>query len=365
LLKRDSPFRILRKPPDKLLAMRRIVYDNDHPAHDLAGRTPPRWAPAEHSSGWRATDAGVLQNDGAGDAIDWLRYRHLLRENSRPELITDFVGYNSKSHDGRHVVEPRNWVGDLMLECDVAIDKMQGQLVMELSKGEDRFRAVWDLSSADGSCTLLRITGSQERKLGTRPTAIRKPGSRRIRFANIDDRVLVWVDDSLPFGDGMEYVASAKTGPYANDLEPASIGLSQGGGAAIRHLKLWRDTYYTRQPGGEPHDADFYGALAPPDDFTAEQREKWLESRERLETPEGWSDPDAWLPLRHLPGHTMYVQPGHYLCMGDNSPESSDGRSWGLVPARLLLGRALLVYWPVQNPLPIISSPVTRFGPIR
>ena len=29
--------------------------------------------------------------------------------------------------------------------------------------------------------------------------------------------------------------------------------------------------------------------------------------------------------------------------------KSSDGRSWGLVPERLLLGRALLVYWPVNR----------------
>jgi len=43
---------------------------------------------------------------------------------------------------------------------------------------------------------------------------------------------------------------------------------------------------------------------------------------------------------------TLYVQPNHYLCLGDNSPESSDSRVWGLVPNRLLLGRALLVYYP-------------------
>ena len=49
------------------------------------------------------------------------------------------------------------------------------------------------------------------------------------------------------------------------------------------------------------------------------------------------------------PVATWYVQPSHYLCLGDNSPESSDGRSWGLVPRRLLLGRALLVYYPFSR----------------
>ena len=55
-----------------------------------------------------------------------------------------------------------------------------------------------------------------------------------------------------------------------------------------------------------------------------------------------------------MPVKTMYVQPGHYLCLGDNSQQSSDSRDWGLVPNRLLLGRALLVYFPFD-----------RMGPIR
>jgi signal peptidase I len=43
---------------------------------------------------------------------------------------------------------------------------------------------------------------------------------------------------------------------------------------------------------------------------------------------------------------TFYIQPGHYFCLGDNSSSSSDGRDWGQVPERLLLGKAVVVYWP-------------------
>jgi hypothetical protein len=60
-----------------------------------------------------------------------------------------------------------------------------------------------------------------------------------------------------------------------------------------------------------------------------------------------FTDPSTWQPLKNLPVTTLYVQPDHYLCLGDNSPESSDGRAWGLVPKRLLLGRALAVYFPI------------------
>ena len=71
----------------------------------------------------------------------------------------------------------------------------------------------------------------------------------------------------------------------------------------IGGLKLWRDTYYTVNVSGPDAGVEV--------DFT---------------------QPDKWEPLRNLPVKTFYVQPGHYLCLGDNSPHSSDGRSWGLVP---------------------------------
>jgi signal peptidase I len=35
-----------------------------------------------------------------------------------------------------------------------------------------------------------------------------------------------------------------------------------------------------------------------------------------------------------------------YFALGDNSFHSSDGRDWGVVPERNLVGRGLLVYWP-------------------
>src|SRR5262249_32486292 len=160
----------------------------------------------------------------------------------------------------------------------------------------------------------------------------------------------------LPFGDGVVYTAAPKHGPRANDLEPASIGCGGNASVTVRHLQLWRDTYYTLSPGGGPQDAD-YAYITPRDSREDTIRE--------FSQPEKWSDPLYWEPLQRLPGKTLYVQPGHYLCMGDNSPHSSDGRSWGLVPERLLLGRALLVYYPFRFPYWPLSAPVNRIGLIR
>jgi signal peptidase I len=354
LLRENSPFQIIRKPPKKILALRRIVFDNDFQPRDLKGIAPPRWLGEQDNGRWvidqpfgfrhvaRTSDQHA---PGTSDQLDWLRYRHILREGYEPELITDFIGYNTKATltDANlsviHPVLPRNWVGDLILECEVTVDQPEGDLVLELSKGVDRFQARWQLGTGD--CTLVRLTGGREIKLETKPTSLKKKGVFRVRFANVDERLTVWVDGKLPFDDGVAYEAPKTRGPTANDLQPASIGV-RGATVSVHKVQLWRDTYYTVTVHGNPSDSRAV-------------RELLGDPRVEQELHKLLSNPDQWDGFRDLPCTTLYVQPGHYLCLGDNSPESSDGRSWGLVPERLLLGRALFVYWPLFS----------RAGPIR
>jgi signal peptidase I len=315
-------FTIIRKPPRHIDALKRLVYDNDHPASDLTGPQWRRWAAKDGDASWKDQSSNGFNHPATGkDQTDWLRYRHVLRTgDGSPELISDFMGYNNYELKGpmSHERPKPNWVGDLMLDCEVTVDQPEGELVLELSKTADRFQARFDL--ATGVCTLQRITGSTVTKVGDPVPTDLKKGTHQVRFANIDDRLVVWVGRSLPFGDGVAYEPAKQHGPVKeNDLEPASIGV-RGGGVTVQKLKLWRDTYYTTRPG--------YADASSEVDF---------------------GNPGAWGPLRELPGKTIYVQPGHYLCLGDNSPESSDGRTWGLVPSRLLLGRALLVYYPFSR----------------
>jgi signal peptidase I len=327
----EGKFNILVKPPDQVMAERRLVYDNDHQATDLIGKVPPRW---EVTGAWTADKSAEPRtfqcSADQGTQLSWLHYHHRIPEDDRPlmgglprgrngaphdELITDFMGYNTWVP---HPPPAQNWVGDLMEEFDVDIAKPQGELVLELSKGVDRFQAAWDLST--GICTLKRITGGRKTVLASKETALKKPGKHTLRFANVDERLLVWVDKTLPFADdGVNYLPPKQRGPTEeNDLRaPASIGV-HGADLKVSHLKLWRDTYYT--------------------------------SLSDSSVGVNFGDPKDWeAALRDLPVRTYYVQPDHFLCLGDNSPESSDGRSWGLVPKRLLLGRAMFIYYPLQR----------------
>jgi len=38
-----------------------------------------------------------------------------------------------------------------------------------------------------------------------------------------------------------------------------------------------------------------------------------------------------------------------YFVLGDNSAFSQDSRYWGFVPRRYILGKALIIYWPIQR----------------
>src|SRR5262249_14881380 len=197
--------------PDKQISMSRIVYDHDYPADDLKGVLPLRWS----GDGWKEDNPGRHNNGFKRDAsadLDWLRYQHILRpppgcDNSdnrkwdnKPELITDFMGYNTyESMDpyatsvssGRVISNPIavNWVGDLMLECEVKVDQANdGELILELSRSADIFQARFNLKDH----TLALFRNDSDKPLENPVPVTLEPGKTyTLRFANYDDRLTV------------------------------------------------------------------------------------------------------------------------------------------------------------------------------
>ncbi|MBX9623720.1 MAG: S26 family signal peptidase [Gemmataceae bacterium] len=312
-------FEIVRKPEDQLLADMRVVWDNDKQPTEKGTTIPPRWAPAPEAAGaWTADDPNHPRAFAhKGRSLDWLRYRHLIypwnrpsdAAETKPTHVDNFLGYNAGVDldplTGRMDSRPNSadnyWVGDLILECDATFAGA-GAVVLELSKGQNRFQARF----GDGKVT-LSSTGPGGKEFGSRPCKVKGPGKYRLRFANVDCRLWVWVDGKLiDFGTDADYSPASTVPAGKEDTEgyteendvaaPASIGAE--GDVTVRAIKLFRDIYYTR--GSNDHArADLY-----------------------------------------------YVHPGHYLCLGDNSAQSSDSRKWGLVPERLMLGKAVFVFAP-------------------
>jgi signal peptidase I len=130
----------------------------------------------------------------------------------------------------------------------------------------------------------------------------------RVEFEVVDARVAVRLDGieimAIEYDDG----ATDPKGPNENNLF-----LLAGDGAAcgLESIRVWRDVFYTQAKPLSPLDAERYGVQGRPISLG--------------------SDGDG----------------NEYFACGDNSPSSSDGRFWGSIPARNLMGRALLVFWPL------------------
>ena len=48
-------------------------------------------------------------------------------------------------------------------------------------------------------------------------------------------------------------------------------------------------------------------------------------------------------------GQKIQVPQGSFFVLGDNSGHSSDSRNWGFVPRKGLIGRALVIWWPLKR----------------
>ena len=46
------------------------------------------------------------------------------------------------------------------------------------------------------------------------------------------------------------------------------------------------------------------------------------------------------------PHESVDIPKDHFFAMGDNSPNSSDSRTWGFVPKNAVIGRAVFIYYP-------------------
>ena len=379
---KPSKFRIARKPPDKLRAMLQMIHDNQYCAKRLIDAGwPARWqSDSIDGNRWNAEwkvdkklPTRTMQrwsfNGSDDDPMTWIRYRHFMPYNphnnvwqkldegasshsptgdlSEPYAIGDFYAYN----ESRTVLRPRargsevNWVGDLAVNAHVNVQSDKGHLRFELVEGGHRFTCDIDLET--GLATLAidnsptGFVDEQDQLDGeprTAQTKLQGPGKFRIMFANVDDQLTLWINDTfVPFNRPTTYAPLNNHQPTEQDLEPIGIG-ARGAQLTIDQLKVLRDVYYIA--ANEGYATGRNGAI--------------------VEKPNGVEFP---------------MKDDQFFVLGDNSPQSRDSRLWNSPPYSreshyverdLLIGKAMFIYWPhARSDIFPFCPNVLRMGFVR
>jgi signal peptidase I len=329
----SEKYEIARKPPEKLRETLQPVYNNDYVVPKLiqAGM-PPRWQPwtaAGTASPWKVSDdLKSFSTNGSVSGRAWLRYQHLLPDNAiwndvkqaravqppPPSLIQDSYAYN----DGRFPPgcdmspAPPAWVGDLALDCTLNVKSPNVAVILELVKGGRQFRCQINLANGDAK---LSISGQQDFAAEAK-TPIHNSGNYQLRFTNVDEQLLLWINNMLVEFDkpttypDLHNADPVETRPVpgseqATDLSPVGIATEGGASIDVRHLNIQRDIYY-------------------------------LSSDDPAYAKSGMQS-------------SIDLESDQFFMLGDNSPKSSDGRYWRTqhyVDRHLLIGKALYIYWP-------------------
>lgn len=439
-----NKFTISRKPHDKVTTVMQTVYDQDYVLAVLEERGwPSRWrseADAQDvaSAKWvMSSDKKTFRTRDKFADEAWLRYQHVppselawrtlavralnpeqAQDWPRPQLVSDFCEYNSYRNPPININSrlPTNvghlglhWCGDLILECELEfvepIDS-GAEAVLELVEGGRAFQCRIDANSGDMRLSISGVEAYQPRKA----KAVSGRGPHRIRFANVDDQLLAWVNDepvefegsttyqsvdAAPLrdvwqdADGQSHTrdSAAIEGtpglpplmndvPTTQDLE-SPVGIAaRGAGLSVAHLRVLRDVYYiadrNRGNGGNYGPAragavngemcDYRDDVFAP--FRTHNSGESTDPAENLRDfmSDVKSSPQRWKSLGAV---SFRIEADRFFVLGDNSPESSDGRLWGneyFVRRELMIGKALFVYWPhALETIPGTSIPFPFF----
>ena len=402
--------RISRKPPQKLRHVLQTVDDTNFVGRNLKDvNWPDRWQEYSGAGGWERRDSGGNPNylSANTDQPSWLRYRHLrplktdwitvedgnLPERFKPDsltlgrLISDNYAYNDKltgNSRADFLDSGLHWVGDIGIKCWTEIESSSGVLLLDLVEGGAHFQCEIDVASGKATLTCSDSAikfQTPESVVVDSPTAntnLKGAGKYRIEYVNADDRIHLWVNNKFIEFDGADYVRDGVAIPKYSpedpgDAEPAGIA-ARNMGMRITRLQVLRDLYYTSVIGSTQYVGVVGSNYLMPnlENETGESNVGKIEMWQR--NPETWDDAEAIRFFQKGKGKTAPMfelkkgsdmgetrDQDQFLPMGDNSPQSLDGRVWDgpkYVDRDLLIGRALFIYWPhtLNEPIPFFPN---------
>jgi len=207
------------------------------------------------------------------------------------------------------------YCSDLMVRFYARRQPGSGVVGIEMSKYETNYRACVD---STGSMVIEKVAGGEEpEELAHRQLDLAdEDGPSLVRFVNVDHELIFEFGRAkltYDLGRGAE-----DAGERRADIQ-AEVKVFGSGSIELSHVAIFRDIHYTGTKYANSRDAG-----------------------------------------RAVEGNPLKLDRDEFFVLGDNSPNSEDGRWWGargkgnngisyragIVPRDYLVGKALFVYWP-------------------
>ncbi len=349
----SDPWTIRRKDAQTQRAVWQPIYHSDYVPLD-GGSGPQRELDQLWSIPWKreAPERWSGRDDLRRYHFDGQAQRgRLTFDFSQQHQALDYYPYNSfdprrgqeSPYNGRYIVD------ELRVAATLTGEQAGLETTLTIATGERVFTAT---VRADGSAALRRRPVDAPRSAGHVETA--GPGTIdgragrgvRLELWHVDQSVSLWADgrkicESTYHDELSDEALTAMSGSAIEHLPAVTIEVG-GGAVTLSQVDLDRDLYYTPQT-----------------------------DRRAIATAE-----------------PVYLAEDRFFCLGDNSPQSEDSRLWptvnpwivyhtseqsdplkrGMVPRKLLIGKAFFVYWPSAYRLrpdsPFIGV-VPNFGQMR
>jgi signal peptidase I len=319
---------IARKPMSVQEELWMVVYDNDYQPVNPDQRVfnGYKWEmPLElGQSNWKINKENPTQFylDSGAEQVNVLTYGK--------QSANDFkAGY---AYNDVRMLNRMPQCSDLMVRFYVQPNSLQGQIGATLSKYGQNYKACADLS---GRISILKNSNGKETVLSeteVKPPDLNKPVL--FKFANVDHELIFQFGEEkvqCDLGRSPDVMGTERT-------KTPSAEIFGSGKLTLSHVAIFRDIHYTG------------------------------------EIPQSGRVPRA---TEHNP---FTLKSDEFFVMGDNSPNSEDGRWWdqpdaatkgtkppraGIVPRDYLVGKALFVYWPSGFTFPwpqSVRSPTMEKG---
>lgn len=386
----DTDWKIARKPKLVQESTWQVVFDSDYaPRNNIVTSDRTYTSPWKDQPGWKL-DGRTYEYEGtAATALEWdagrLRYRYRYRPSPTSTFvyppIDDFWEINDRysydespqnlfqryEYQNATIVKPFFPVSDIRMSAGIRVKSAGLKMVASIIARSHEFQMT--IAGDQLTLRMKRADKTEWNVLDEKTIRPIVPGlARSVQFSHADQRLQAWIDGELVASGEYDWTPDERirmaTLHTLDDLLKQENGVGLGG-EIVRGKNIFEDRKLYLKPQIK---WTFEGSPVTLDRVRVDRDLYYQPDTTPGQMPSRGSSP--WQPV-------LLNQDQFFVC-GDNSPASHDGRkweapdpwvkpiddTWGVVPRKLMLGKAFFVYYPAPNWVGG-TLPIPDFGRMR